>query len=130
MIRAFAPDHVATVLLIDDFPDALEVWEIFLTAAGFRVLSAEDGAAGLDLARRERPDVVVMDLQMPGLSGTEVAKQLRADDETRSIPLIASTGRARMSTQDARDAGFDSLLVKPCDPDDVVAEIRRLLPAS
>lgn len=120
---------MATVLLIDDFPDALEVWEIYLTAAGFRVLSAGDGVSGLDLARRERPDVVVMDLQMPGLSGTEVARQLRADGETRRIPLIASTGRARMSTEDAREAGFDSLLVKPCDPDDVVAEIRRLLPA-
>lgn len=120
---------MATILLIDDFPDALEVWEIYLTAAGFRVLSAGDGITGLDLARRERPDVVVMDLQMPGLSGTEVARQLRADEETRRIPLIASTGRARMTAADAREAGFDSLLVKPCDPDDVVAEIRRLIPA-
>lgn len=121
---------MATVLLVDDFADALEVWEIFLRASGFRVLSAADGVAGLELARRERPDVIVMDLQMPGLSGAEVARLLRADDETRHIPLIASTGRARMSLDEARQAGFDSLLVKPCDPDQVVAEIRRLLPGS
>ncbi len=120
--------HV-TVLLVDDFVDALEVWEMFLSASGFSVRTATDGIAGLALARSLRPDVIVMDLQMPGLSGTEVARELRADASTRHIPLIAATGHSRTELSDARAAGFDSLIVKPCDPDDLVAEIRRLVPA-
>ena len=83
-----------TVLLVDDFVDALEVWTLFLSAAGFSVATAADGAAGLDKARTLRPDAIVMDLQMPGLSGPEVARALRADDATRDIPLIAATGHA------------------------------------
>lgn len=119
-----------TVLLVDDFVDALEVWEMFLSAAGFTVLTATDGIAGLEMARTTRPDVVVLDLQMPGLSGAEVARALRDDDATRHIPLIAATGHSRTQLSDARAAGFDSVIVKPCDPDDLVAEIRRLAPSS
>jgi two-component system, cell cycle response regulator DivK len=118
------------VLLVDDYADALEVWELFLTAAGFSVSTATDGVAGLEKARRMQPDVIVMDLQMPGLSGTEVAQALRADAATRHIPLIAATGHSRTDLSDARAAGFDSIVVKPCDPDDLVAEIRRLVGAA
>jgi CheY-like chemotaxis protein len=114
-----------TVLLVDDYADALEVWELFLGAAGFTVSTATDGVDGLAKARQLRPDVIVMDLQMPGLSGAEVAQALRADAATRHIPLIAATGHSRTQLSDARAAGFDSIIVKPCDPDDL-AEIRRL----
>lgn len=116
-----------TVLLVDDFVDALEVWDLFLSAAGFTVATATDGAAGLSKARALRPDAIVMDLQMPGLSGADVARALRADETTRHIPLIAATGHARGHDDDARAAGFDSVVVKPCDPDALVAEIRRLV---
>jgi two-component system, cell cycle response regulator DivK len=119
-----------TVLLVDDYADALEVWELFLSAAGFTVGTATDGVAGLEKARLLRPDVIVMDLQMPGLSGAEVAQALRADPATRHIPLIAATGHSRTLLSDARAAGFDSIIVKPCDPDELVAEIRRLAGAA
>ena len=119
-----------TVLLVDDYADALEVWELFLSAAGFTVGTATDGVAGLEKARLLKPDVIVMDLQMPGLSGAEVAQALRADQATRHIPLIAATGHSRTRLSDARAAGFDSIIVKPCDPDDLVAEIRRLAGAA
>lgn len=119
-----------TVLLVDDYADALEVWELFLSAAGFTVGTATDGVAGLEKARLLKPDVIVMDLQMPGLSGAEVAQALRADQATRHIPLIAATGHSRTQLSDARAAGFDSIIVKPCDPDDLVAEIRRLAGAA
>ena len=81
-----------TVLLVDDYPDALDVWEIFLTAAGCRVLTAGDGAQALVVAKSERPDVIVMDFQMPGLSGPSVAEALRQNPVTAQIPLIAVTG--------------------------------------
>lgn len=115
-----------TVLLVDDFPDALEVWDLFLTTAGFTVVTATNGVDGLAQARALHPDVIVLDLQMPGLSGTEVARALRADAATAHIPLIAATGHSPTFRDDARADGFDSVIVKPCDPDALVAEIRRV----
>jgi CheY-like chemotaxis protein len=114
-----------TVLLVDDYPDALDVWEIFLTAAGCQVMTAGDGAQALVIARSERPDVIVMDFQMPGMSGPSVAAALREDPATAQIPLIAVTGR-RMELAEARRLGFVALIVKPCEPEALLAEIRRV----
>jgi two-component system, cell cycle response regulator DivK len=114
-----------TVLLVDDYPDALDVWDIFLTAAGCQVMTAGDGARALEVARSTRPDVIVMDLQMPGMSGPSLAKALRADAGTAQIPLIAVTGR-RMDPAEARSLGFAALIVKPCEPEALLAEIRRV----
>ena len=114
-----------TVLLVDDYPDALDVWEIFLTAAGCQVMTASDGAQALAIARSQRLDVIVMDFQMPGLSGPSVAEALREDPATAQIPLIAVTGR-RMDLAEARGLGFVALIVKPCEPDVLLAEIRRV----
>ena len=114
-----------TVLLVDDYPDALDVWEIFLTAAGCQVMTAGDGALALEIARTQRPDVIVMDFQMPGLSGPSVAEALRNDAATAQIPLIAVTGR-RVELAEARRLGFASLIVKPCEPAALLAEIRRV----
>jgi CheY-like chemotaxis protein len=76
------------------------------------------------------PDIVVMDLEMPGLSGCDVARALRAVAATRHIPLIASTGHSHPAQLDeAQRAGFDAILTKPCEPDTLVFEIRRLLAA-
>jgi CheY-like chemotaxis protein len=116
------------VLLVDDYPDALEVWDLFLTSAGYRVITALDGQEGLDKARALLPDIAVLDLQLPSLSGAEMAAALRADPRTAHIPLIAATGHARTGLTEARAAGFDALIVKPCDPDDLVREIQRLTP--
>lgn len=114
-----------TVLLVDDYPDALDVWEIFLTAAGCQVMTAGDGAQALEIARTQRPDVIVMDFQMPGLSGPSVAEALRQDSATAQIPLIAVTGR-RVELAEARRLGFAALIVKPCEPEALLAEIRRV----
>jgi len=114
-----------TVLLVDDYPDALDVWEIFLTAEGCQVITAGDGAQALEIARTQRLDVIVMDFQMPGLSGPRVAAALREDPATAKIPLIAVTGR-RLDPAEARDLGFVALIVKPCDPATLLAEIRRV----
>lgn len=117
-----------TILIVDDYPDAVEVWEIILTDVGYRVITALDGRDGLHKAQTLMPDVVVLDLQMPGLSGAQVASALRADPRTAHIPLIAATGDSRGDLHEARALGFDALIVKPCDPDDLVREIRRLAP--
>jgi CheY-like chemotaxis protein len=114
-----------TVLLVDDYPDALDVWDIFLTSVGCQVMTASDGAQALEAVQSQRPDVIVMDLQMPGLSGVSVAAALRADAGTAQIPLIAVTGR-RMEPSEAHALGFTALIVKPCEPEALLAEIKRV----
>lgn len=119
-----------TILIVDDYPDALDVWEIYLHAEGYRVLTAATGQQALAAASTEIPDLVVLDLDLPDLSGFEVARELRSRAATRHIPLIAATGYSHVVQQDkALQSGFDAIIVKPCDPDALVVEIQRLLSA-
>jgi two-component system cell cycle response regulator DivK len=129
MLSSITMPAAATILIVDDYPDALDVWDLYLRASGFDVLRAEDGPSALRCATEQLPDLVVMDLELPGLSGSEVAKALRDGAATRHIPLIASTGHSLPAKLDeARRAGFDLILIKPCDPAELVEEIRRYLP--
>jgi CheY-like chemotaxis protein len=122
---------VSTILIVDDYPDALQVWDLYLRASGFDVLTAADGEAGLAQATLHRPDLIVMDLELPGLSGAQVARALRAQESTRRIPTIAVTGYSQPGQlEEARKSGFDDILIKPCDPDALLATIRRLLDGS
>jgi CheY-like chemotaxis protein len=117
-----------TILIVDDYRDALDVWRVYLRSEGFSVLTAADGVAALSVATKERPDVIVMDIELPGKTGIEVAETLRAQASTRGIPLIAATGYSHEKQLDlAREAGFNTVVVKPCDPVALVSEIRRLL---
>ena len=114
------------ILIVDDYPDALDIWAIYLRAMGYRVSTAGDGAAALAQAERLLPDLIVLDLELPRISGFDVAKRLRANPETQYIPLIAATGYSHVKQLDrAREAGFDQIVVKPCDPDMLVEEIER-----
>lgn len=117
------------VLLVDDYLDSLEVWAMYLTTEGFDVATAADGLAALEHILSNPLDAVVMDLDLPGMTGIEVAKALRANDATVRIPLIAVTGHTGSKLDDARKAGFNAALVKPCAPDALTSEIRRLLAA-
>jgi len=117
-----------TILLVDDYVDALPAWEIFLQAEGFAVITAATGHEALSSAAANRPDLIVMDLNLPDFSGCDVARTLRANPATVHLPLIAATGYSQPQRLDeARKAGFDAVIVKPCDPATLVAEIRRLL---
>jgi CheY-like chemotaxis protein len=116
------------VLIVDDYPDALDVWAIFLRSFGYRVSTASDGAAAIALAERLLPDLIVLDLELPLVSGFDVARRLRANPDTAFIPLIAATGYSHQRQLDhAREVGFDEIVVKPCDPNLLVEEIERLL---
>ena len=119
------------ILIVDDYPDALDIWALYLTSLGYRVSTASDGEAALAEAERLHPDLIVLDLELPRLSGIDVAKRLRANPDTQSIPLIAATGYSHRTQLDrARDAGFDHIVIKPCDPDALVEEIERQLIAT
>jgi CheY-like chemotaxis protein len=117
-----------TILLVDDYPDALDVWGLYLRTCGFNVVTAADGFQAMESASSEVPDLAVVDLELPGMSGYEVARALRHDVDLKHIPLIAATGYSLPAqAEDARKAGFDSVLVKPCPPEALLGEIRRLL---
>lgn len=115
------------VLLVDDYLDSLEVWALFLSAEGFEVNTAADGPSALRMVESTTPDVVVMDLDLPGMSGIDVARTLRAQTANARLPLIAVTGHTGTKLDAAREAGFDAALVKPCAPDALTSQIRQLL---
>ena len=119
------------VLLVDDYPDNRDIYVQFLTYSGLRVEEAENGHQALDKAFELRPDVIVMDLSLPGLDGWEATRRLKQDPRTRDIPVIALTGHALTGSEHtAREAGCDRFLTKPCSPSVLGQEIRRVLPAS
>lgn len=116
------------ILIVDDYADALDIWAIYLRSMGYQVSTAADGLTAVARAEELRPDLIVLDLELPGLTGFEVAKRLRSNPETAVIPLIAATGYSHARQLDlARESGFDAVVVKPCDPDQLVQEIDRLL---
>jgi len=116
------------ILIVDDYPDALDIWALYLRSLGYRVSTASDGAAAIAQAESLLPDLIVLDLELPLVSGFDVARHLRANPDTSSIPLIAATGYSHSFQLDrARDAGFDQILIKPADPDALVEAIERLL---
>jgi CheY-like chemotaxis protein len=115
------------VLLVDDYLDSLEVWALFLSSEGFDVNTAADGPTALQLVESTPPDVIVMDLDLPGMSGIDVARTLRAQSVHARLPLIAVTGHTGTKLDAAREAGFDVALVKPCAPDALTSQIRQLL---
>jgi CheY-like chemotaxis protein len=116
------------ILLVDDYPDALEIWGLYLRSLGYDVVLADDGLKAVAMARLTKPDVIVLDLELPGITGFEAAARLRNDRETASIPLIAATGYSHGFFLDrARESGFDAIVLKPCEPSALAAEIERLL---
>jgi signal transduction histidine kinase/ActR/RegA family two-component response regulator len=119
-----APPPCARVLIIEDNRDAAESLRLLLALSGHEVAVAHTGPAGVELARRFRPDVVLCDLALPGLSGLEVARALRRDPATARLRLLALSGFG--SDEDrrlSREAGFDGHLLKPVE----VAELEKLL---
>ena len=118
----------AHLLLVDDYRDALEMWALYLRARGFEIQTAADGLSAVRIATETLPDLIVMDLALPMLSGCEAASRLRAQPETSHIPIIATTGNTNPADiERARHAGFVAIMIKPCDPPGLVAEIERVL---
>ena len=123
------PGHEsALVLLVDDYPDNRDIYVQFLTYSGLRVEEAENGYEALDKAFALRPNVIVMDLSLPGLDGWEATRRLKAGEETRSIPIIALTADAMLGDRDkAYAAGVDDFDTKPVDFARLLKKIDTLL---
>ena len=116
------------ILLVDDYPDALETWGLFLRMKGYEVVTAPDGRSAVQAAIDEHPDLIVMDLDLPGMSGVEAARVLRQRPDTAEIPMIAATGFSHKGQLDeAEHAGFNIILIKPCEPEALIDHIERLI---
>jgi CheY-like chemotaxis protein len=116
------------VLVVDDTLDARELYAEYLRLAGLRAEVAEDGFDALTKASSLHPSVIVMDLAMPRMDGWEATRRLKADPQTRNIPIIALTGHAiERSRERAIEAGADGYLTKPCYPDNLLAEVQRVM---
>jgi CheY-like chemotaxis protein len=119
------------ILVVDDYADARDVWALYLRSLGYDVSTAADGTTAVARAEQLHPDVIMLDLEMPGISGFEAARRLRRTPSTHDIPLIAATGYSHeRQIAMARDSGFDEVVVKPIDPDSLVDHIERLVDAT
>jgi DNA-binding response OmpR family regulator len=118
----------ATVLVVDDDPVILKLLEVNFEMEGFQVVRAADGAEGLERAREVHPDIVILDVMMPRMTGYEVAKALREDVGTAHIPIIFVTARAQSTdVERGLELGVDDYVTKPFDPLDLIARVNTLL---
>ncbi|HYH82985.1 MAG TPA: response regulator [Longimicrobium sp.] len=117
------------VLVVDDLAEQREIYRAILLHEGFRVLEAGDGDTAVSLARAHVPDVMLLDICLPGVDGFEVIRRLKADQRTRRISIVLLTASA--IPEDDRDGAlYDEYLAKPIQPREAVAAVRRHLPAS
>ena len=116
------------ILMVDDFQDNREMYAAYLRHAGFVVEEAVTGTEALDRAFATTPDLIVMDLSLPGMDGWEATRRLKADARTKHIPIVVVSGHAlEGSVKSAQAAGCDAFLRKPCLPNALLAEVKTLL---
>jgi two-component system alkaline phosphatase synthesis response regulator PhoP len=118
-----------TILVVDDEPQILELVQDYLKQAGFRVLTARDGQTALTMARHERPDLVILDLMLPGgMDGLDVCRSLRQDAVLGGVPIIMLTARSEETDRlIGLELGADDYVTKPFSPREVVARVRAVL---
>jgi DNA-binding response OmpR family regulator len=121
-------ERPARVLIADDNPQGVELLEAYLADTGYEVGAAYDGEETLQKVRDWRPDLVLLDIMMPKISGFEVCKRLKADQSTRSVAVLMITALDQPSDVDrAVDSGTDDFLIKPINQTDLLHRVRALL---
>jgi two-component system, cell cycle response regulator DivK len=118
-----------TVLYVEDNEYNLKIVRQLLARTSYRLIEAVDGELGVETARRALPDLILMDIQLPKLSGLDATRALRADPKTAAIPIIVITSFALSGDdQKAKDAGASAYLAKPYSPRELLQMIRKLVP--
>jgi CheY-like chemotaxis protein len=116
------------ILTVEDDEDTYELYSELLASEGYSVIGASNGIEAVESALVHLPDLIVMDLALPGRNGFEVARVLRSDPRSRHIAILALTGFVQKSFVDqARESGCDAFLPKPCPVNTLLAEVHRLL---
>ena len=115
-------------MIVEDEQDILDVLQYNLQQAGFKTLTATNGLKALDLIKREKPDMVLLDLMLPGLDGKEICRNIRQDEKTRTIPVIMLTAKAEeVDRIIGFEIGADDYLTKPFSPRELILRVRALL---
>lgn len=116
------------ILVVDDHKTVVRLMEAVLKIKGYGVLHAEDGISGIEVARREQPDLIFLDIMMPGLDGFQVCRQLKIDPATAAIPIVFLTARGEETdVATGRAAGGDGFIKKPFKTMDVLSLVEQML---
>jgi len=119
------------ILVVEDHEDNRRILRDLLTSVGFQLIEAETGPDGVEMAKLHQPDLILMDLQLPGIDGYEAARQIKAEPRLSSVPIIAVTSYALSGDEErAFAAGCSAYISKPYSPRQLLARIREHLPAS
>ncbi len=117
------------VLVVEDQEDNRRIVRDLLASAGYETLEADNGEDGVAVAKAERPDLILMDIQLPVMDGYEATRRIKADPALRAIPVIVVTSYALSGDEaKARTAGCDAYVTKPFSPRELLAKIREYLP--
>jgi two-component system, cell cycle response regulator DivK len=128
MIQKYEPaaDAVRTVLIVEDQIEMRAIAAAYLERQGYRVLAADNGNDAVRQARTEQPDLIFMDVSIPGMDGIRATAEIKRDPATRAIPVVILTAHPYGSVgKRAMDAGCDGWLNKPCDPRRLLQEVQR-----
>jgi two-component system cell cycle response regulator DivK len=118
------------ILIVEDQEDNRAILRDVLSTAGYELIEAVDGGEGVALAQKERPDLILMDIQLPVLDGYEATRRIKATQELKAIPIIAVTSYALSGDEaKARAAGCDGYVTKPFSPRQLLAKVREYLPS-
>jgi len=116
------------ILIVDDEDDLRKMLKFRLEATNYEVIEASDGEEGLNKARFERPDLIILDLMLPKIDGFKVCRMLKFDERHREIPIIMFTARAQMQDEKlGRETGADAYITKPFEPKVLLGKIEELL---
>ena len=118
-----------TILVIEDNEQNLYLVTFILESQGYQVIQATDGQTGIHMASQNRPDLILLDIQLPGMDGHEVARTIKQDPEIRSIPIVAVTSYAMVGDREkVLEAGCEGYIEKPINPDTFISQVEEHLP--
>ncbi|MBX7151308.1 response regulator [bacterium] len=116
------------ILIVDDYPNMVDMLSVRLKANGFDVISSYDGVEGLQMARLQKPDLIILDVLLPRMDGFKICRLLKFDEKYRHIPIIMLTSRARdIDKKTGLDMGANAYIYKPYDSASLVQKINELL---
>ena len=118
-----------TVMIVDDVQDIRDLYERYFELEGVRAITAADGVSALQVVLFQKPDVIVLDLAMPQITGVDVIRSLKGDDRTRAIPVVVVSGQHDVRAS-ALAAGADAYIQKPVLPQQLLAQVRRAMRTS
>ncbi len=117
-----------TILIVEDDPKNLELFRDLLQVSGYKTVEATDGKQGIELARAKKPDLILMDIQLPRMDGLEATRILKADATTSNVPVIALTAYAMKGDKERiLEAGCDGYLAKPINTDEFLRDMAKYL---